>query len=159
MNTRTDERTHYEAVGDIAYCCRYYLMQERLFGKLAGLFRLVTLVAGSAAFAGFIAKNNELAAFSALTTAIITALDIVIDPGSRKYTCNEAQRRYRELERQAPRLLLPELDERLVEMRSFSAPSIEALRKPAYNSACEERSRPDAKLKIGPWEWFVSKLA
>lgn len=50
MTPRTDARTRYEALGDIAYNCRYYLLQGRPLGKLAGSFQLVTLVSGSAAW-------------------------------------------------------------------------------------------------------------
>lgn len=159
MEARVDERTHYEALGDISYNCRYYLMQGRLFGKLTGVFRLVSIVSGSAAFAGFISSDPKLAGSSALVTAVITGLDIIIDPAKKAYVCNEAQRRYREIERQAHKLSLKALDERLIEMRAFDAPCIEALRRPAYNCSCEERSRPENKIAVNLWERFVAALS
>jgi len=159
MNTRTDERTLYEAMGDIAYNCRYYLLQGRLFGKLAGAFQLVTFVSGSAAFAGFLGSNPKLAGMAALVTAAVTGLDFIISPARKAYTCNELHRRYRELERQAPKLSLKALDERLCELKTFEAPAIESLRVPAYNDACEERSRPEAKLPVGRWQRFVAAIA
>lgn len=159
MEVRTDERTHYEAMGDISYNCRYYLMQGRLFAKLAGVFRFVSIVSGSAAFAGFISSEPKLAGIAALVVSAITALDIIVDPSRKAYVCNEAFRRYREIDRQAMKLNLEELDERLAEMRCFEAPSIEALRKPAYNNSCEERGRLDCKLEVSFWERFVATLA
>lgn len=159
MEVRTDERTPYEAMGDISYNCRYYLMQGRLFAKLAGVFRLVSIVSGSAAFAGVISSEPNLAGIAAMIVSAITALDIIIDPAKKAYACNEAYRRYREIDRQALKLSIDALEDRLAEMRAFEAPSIEALRKPAYNNSCEERGRPESKLEITSWEWFVAKLA
>lgn len=159
MTVRTDPRTHYEAVGDISYNCKFYLMQERFFSKLAGLLRMVTFVAGSSAFAGFIATKPKLAGIAGLVAAVATGLDFIINPSQKAYVCNEAQRRYREIERRAPKLNLEELDDLLAEMKTFTAPCVEALRRPAYNGSCEERSRPDYKLKVSLWERLIAKLA
>lgn len=159
MDTRTDERTHYEAMGDVSYNCRYYLMQQRLFAKLAGLFRFVSILSGSAAFAGVISSEPKLAGIAALVTSITTALDLIIDPAKKAYTCNEVHRRYREIDRQASKLSLKALEDKLAELRGFEAPTIEALRKPAYNGSCEERGRPESKLKVTVWEKFMAKLA
>lgn len=159
MTIRTDPRTHYEAMGDLAYNCRYYLMQELFFSKLSGLLKMVTFLSGSSAFAGFLAADPKLAGIAGLVSAISTGLDFIINPAQKAYACNEVYRRYREIERGAAKLTLDKLDALLVEMKAFTAPSIEALRRPAYNDACVERSRADAKLKITPWEWFISQLA
>ena len=159
MTIRTDPRTHYEAMGDIAYNCRYYLMQERFFSKLSGLLKMITFLSGSSAFAGFLSADLKLAGIAGLVSAISTGLDFIINPSKNAYVCNEVYRRYREIERSAAKLTLEKLDAQLVEMKAVNAPSIEALRRPAYNDACVERSRADVKLKITPWEWFIAKLA
>lgn len=159
MESRLDERTHYEAMGDIAYNCRYYLMQQRFFAKLAGIFRFVSIISGSAAFAGVISSEPKLAGVAALVTSITTALDIIIDPAKKAYTCNEVYRRYREIDAGATKLSLKALEEKLAAMRTFEAPSIEALRRPAFNNSCEERGRPEHKLNVTLWEQLVAKLA
>lgn len=159
MEPRYDERTFYEAMGDISYNCRYYLLQQRFFGKLAGTFRFISIVSGSAAFAGFVSVSPALAGGAGVVVAVVTALDIIINPGQKAYTCNEVMRRYRELERQARNLDLDALEDRLAELRAMEAPSIEALRVPAYNDSCKERGRTDQLLPASYWHRFVALIA
>lgn len=159
MEPRYDERTHYEAMGDISYNCRYFLLQQRFFGKLAGTFRFISIVSGSTAFAGFVSVSPELSGGAGVVVAVVTALDIIINPGQKAYACNEVMRRYRELERQAKKLDLDALEERLVELRAMEVPSIEALRVPAYNDSCTERGRTDELLPVKWWHRFAALLA
>nr|WP_019365245.1 hypothetical protein [Pseudomonas luteola] len=156
MTDRLDERTHYEAVGDIRYAARYFALQCRLYGKIEGFFKLVSIVAGSSAFAGFVAQNSSLAGIAALVTATATALDIVLSPGNKKQTCAELVRRYTDLERLSKGLSLDELDERIYDLRQTDAPNIEALRVPAYNDSVVARGRASERLNMTRWQRFMA---
>lgn len=156
---RLDERAHFEAVGDIRYASRYFHLQGRLFGKVDGLFRLIYVVAGSSSFAGFLVGNPMLAGFAALSTAVVTALDIVWSPGSKRFICSELSKRYTELDRKSKKLTLDELDEELWRLRETDAPAIEALRVPAYNDSVSERGLGSYKLATTWWQNVVASIA
>jgi len=156
---RLDERSHFEAVGDIRYASRYFHLQARLFGKVDGLFRLTYVVAGSSSFAGFLADSPRLAGTAALITAVVTALDVVCSPGSKRLICSELSKRYTELERKSKKLDLDELDEEIGRLRETEAPAIEALRVPAYNDSVSERGLGSYKLTTTWWQSFVALLA
>lgn len=157
---RTDERTSYEAVGDIRYSIRYFHLQRRFFRKIEGLFRLVYVVAGSSAFAGYLSKDPKLAGIAALVTAIVTALDIVWSPGSKAQTCFEIVRRYTDLDRKSNKLTLEELDDEIHNIRNYTeAPAIEALRIPALNDSLLERGLPSEVHPATWWQKFVAALA
>lgn len=156
---RVDERSHFEAVGDIRYASRYFHLQARLFGKVDGIFRLTYVVAGSSAFAGFLTNSPSLAGTSALVTAVVTALDIVWSPGGKRLICSELSKRYTELDRKSKKLPLEELDEELWRLRETEAPAIESLRVPAYNDSVTERGLSSCKLKTNLWQDIVASLA
>lgn len=156
---RLDDRSHFEAVGDIRYALRYFHLQSRLFGKIDGLFRLISVVAGSSSFAGFLAGSPRLAGIAALITAVVTALDIVWSPGNKRLICSELSKRYTELDRKSKKLDLEELDEELWRLRETDAPAIEALRVPAYNDSVSERGLASYKLTTTWWQNFVASLA
>ena len=156
---RADERSHFEAIGDICYASRYFHLQARLFGKVDGLFKLLTVVAGSSAFAGFLSSSPKLAGVAALVTAVITALDVVCSPGSKRYVCSDLYKRYTSLERRAKKMSLEELDARIWKLRQIEAPSIEALRIPAYNDSVVERGLTSQKLCTSWWQDLMAWLA
>lgn len=159
VTDRYDERTHYEAVGDIRYAHRYFSLQCRLFGKVDAGFKLVSIVSGSSAFAGFVAQNAALAGTAALVTATFTALDMVLQPGSKKQTCSELVKRYTSLERESRTLSLEALDERIYDLRSEEAPAIESLRVPAFNDSVVARGRPSEQLPMTRWQRFMAWLS
>lgn len=156
---RLDERSHFEAVGDIRYAARYFHLQARLFGKVDGLFRLTYVVAGSSSFAGFLTGSPKLAGIAALITAIVTAFDIVGSPGSKRLICSELSKRYTELDRKSKKLTLEDLDEEIWRLRETDAPAIEALRVPAYNDSVSERGLGSCRLTTTWWQEFVASLA
>jgi hypothetical protein len=156
---RADERSHFEAVGDICYSSRYFHLQARLFGKIDGLFKLISVVAGSSAFAGFLSGSPKLAGIAALVTAVITALDVVWSPGSKHFICTDLSKRYTALERRGRRLSLEDLDDEIWTLREIEAPAIEALRIPAYNDSVVERGLESQKLTTTWWQDFVAFLA
>lgn len=156
---RTDERSHFEAIGDIRYASRYFQLQARLFGKIDGLFKLTSVVAGSSAFAGFLSGSPGLAGIAALVTAVITALDVVWAPGSKCLICSDLSKRYTELERRGRKLSLDDLDDEIWKLRETEAPAIEALRIPAYNQSVVERGLESKKLAITWWQNIVAFLA
>lgn len=156
---RADARSHFEAIGDICYASRYFHLQARLFGKVDGLFKLVTVVAGSSAFAGFLSSSPKLAGVAALVTAVITALDVVCSPGSKRYVCTDLSKRYTALERRARTMTLDELDAKIWKLRQTEAPAIESLRIPAYNDSVVERGMASQKLATTCWQDFMAWLA
>lgn len=156
---RLDERSHFEAVGEIRYASRYFHLESRLFGKIDGLFKLTYVVAGSSSFAGFLTGSPKLAGIAALTTAVVTALDIVWSPGAKRLICSELSKRYTELERRSKNLSLGDLDEEIWRIRETDAPSIEALRLPAYNDSVEERGLGSYKQPLSCWQRLISLIA
>lgn len=156
---RADARGQFEAIGDICYASRYFHLQARLFGKIDGLFKLITVVAGSSAFAGFLSASPKLAGIAALVTAVITALDVVCSPGSKHLICSDLSKRYTALERRAKKLSLDQLDDKIWRLRQTDAPAIEALRNPAYNQSVAERGLDSHKITTTWWQDFVAWLA
>jgi hypothetical protein len=156
---RVDGRTYFEANGDLCYGSRYYHLQARLFGKIDALFKLISVVAGSSAFAGFLSGSPKLAGIAALITAVITALDVVWAPGGKHFICSDLAKRYTAVERKGRKLSLEDLDDEIWTLREVEAPSIEALRIPAYNDSVVERGLPSYQLPTTWWQRMMAALA
>ncbi|WP_055000630.1 hypothetical protein [Pseudomonas cannabina] len=146
---RFDERSHFEAVGDIRYSVRYFHLQSRLFGKVDGLFKLIYVIAGSSSFAGFLTGSQQLAGVAGLVTAAVTALDIVWSPGSKRLICSELAKRYTELDRKSKKLTLEELDEDIWRLRETLIYSKTQLL-PPDKSRPPERCRDEKSNKSAP---------
>lgn len=145
---RTDDRTHYEASLDASYAACYMHLQERFYKKVKGLMVFMNLFASSAAGAAFYTKDPTLAAYVALAITVMTIADVIVSPSDRIAQSNELYRRYTELHRQSKKLTMEEIDERLGDLRAYTAPSIESLRVPAYNQVVHEISRHDYALPM-----------
>lgn len=153
------ERTHYEAVLDIRYAKRYLSRQERLFRRFSGLLSFLTLFTGTAAFGAAMSANPKLAGAAGFTIAALTIIDFVLAPGKKAWQCNELYRRYNELDRLSASLDLAALDDRIHTLRDYSAPSIEALRLPAYNDMLRENGRTEHIQPLTRWQRFISLWA
>ncbi|MGM0703865.1 MAG: hypothetical protein ACQEUG_15900 [Pseudomonadota bacterium] len=159
LKARTDERTLYEAQGDTRYSIRYLHLQERLFNRLAGIFKFASLFGGSAAFAGVITTSPVITGTSGLVITASTILDYVVAPERRAMQCLQAKARYQKLLRRSDQYDLPGHDRKAAKIARMPTPHIEGLRKPAYNDASIERGRIDFVVPLSRWERFLHKIA
>ncbi|MCK0743585.1 hypothetical protein [Chromohalobacter nigrandesensis] len=140
---RMDDRTFYEAKGDAMYSVRYMILQERLYKRLAGLFKFTSLFGGSAAFAGLITASPLVTGTSGLLITASTVLDFVISPEQKALQCKEARQKFQKLLRKADELDIAAFDRRAEKIAMLDTPNIESLRIPAYNDSMCERGRTD----------------
>ena len=156
---RADPRTQYEALLDVKYAALLNKMQCRFFARMRGTFTVIFLVAGSATFAGWVAKIPQLTGVCALIVAVLSALDVVLDLGKKSAQCDELARRFNDLGRESTGLGLEEIDRRISFLREYPSHEIEALRPIAFNRNLIENGRPDDVMPTTRWQRFVAAIA
>lgn len=127
-------RTAQDIEFDICYGARYALRQRRFFARLQGAFSAINLLAGSAAFGGWLAKQPELAGVAGLLIAVVAVLDHIVKAGMH---AADAQRAHKTFSALLARARAGEdalaLERDLAEAQAEDSPEIEALRMPAWN--------------------------
>lgn len=153
------ERTHHEVTLDVRYAARYGLRMRRLFSTIKNLITFAELVGGSAAFGAWLAGSPSLAGAMGLLLAIVASVNHTVHPAESRAHCAELHRRYTDLDRLAPSLDLPGLEDRLRALRENDAPEVEALRSVAYNDTLRENGYETGFIPETRWQRFVSFFA
>ncbi|MGQ7247224.1 hypothetical protein ACUN9Y_07790 [Halomonas sp. V046] len=156
---RTDERSLYEAKGDVMYWIRYMALQQRFYQRMAGLFSFLSLFGGSAAFIGFLTSSPLVTGISGLVVSASTVLDFVVSPGKKSIQCFDSKKQFQKALRKSDAIGLDSLDGRVSKITMLDTPHIESLRRPAYNDSVIERGRGDFTLPLSRWEKLVKAIA
>ena len=130
---------------DIRYGARYALRQARFFSRLQGAFTAINLLAGSAAFGGWLARQPELAGAAGLVIAVLAVLDHVVRAGAHAADARHAHGAFTAL---LARLRCGEeataLEGALADLQGQAGPEVESLRIPAWNDVLLEMGhQPD----------------
>lgn len=158
---RLEERTHGEALLDLDYKALMCSRHERFFGRVHKSITLLSLVAGSAAFATLFKPNAAVVAIAGFTIAALTFADQV-------WKYSDLERRYRtmldqfmSLRSRASALTLAQLDSEMDSIDKDSIPMIEALAAPTFNANLRRHGYSDEKwfLPLNAWQRFWDAMA
>jgi hypothetical protein len=158
VTAMVDDR--YPLIWEIRYAMRYGRLQARLLDRIAFVFKIVTLVAGTGAFIAVIAGNENLVAITGLSVAIISILDSLWDPTRKAAKTRELETRFALLNRDANRMPPEELQRGIDDLYDSEIPEIEALRPVAYNAVLREFGNASSEeFRLTPWQKFLAALA
>lgn len=157
MEGRAYERTVYEAKLDVSYNVLLQQMQEVLFARINRLIAIFSLIAGSAAFAGVLAKLPGLVSVAGVLVAVGTILGATNDLAGRAERHRIQRRRYAELAAADP-VEIAEIDRKLAAIGVDDLPPWESLEVAAYNSNLMRNGRDDFVMPEGRMVWLVRLL-
>lgn len=158
-SSRTDPRSHYEAVNDVKYGQRLMLITGRFNRRLDKMLTGTQLLLGTAAVGGLLATMPTLATIAGVLIAVLSLIQILCEPAIKAHICEQQRKRWVALLGVAPDLDLNELDKRIAAIREESVPEIELLRVPAYNQVMQEISRSEWRLPEKSWHRFMAAIS
>lgn len=161
IETRTYERTIYEARLDAECYAVSHGLHARLWRRFRLLMRIINGFAGSTAFGGWLAAKPELAGISGLVLALATALDQALDPSEKIAMHRAAAQRYGDLRKSSldGGLVLTEFDSRLEAIKADDEAGIDALLVRACNLVLRGAGRNDHLISETHWQRFVAFFA
>ncbi len=155
---KTHERTLYEARLDADYEVRLQELHQRLFGRLNTAATLITLLAGTTAFAGVLQQQPQWSAWAGVALAALALVSALGNLGARAEAHRAQRRRYLEL-LAVQGLDLDAFDAELLRIGQDDPPTIEALRVPAFNANLQRHGRTDWLQPVSLWQRVVHALA
>ncbi len=159
-STQRNERTRYQIELEIRYGMRLDELHRRFYARLASALTFALLLAGSAAFGGYIAALPELAGAAGLVVAALTLAEVVLRPGERGAYASALARQFGVLRATAGELTIDDLSRRLSELQCETLPGeIEALRGVAMNDVLREHGHSDELLALSRWQRVIAVLA
>lgn len=156
MNNATEK---YQVDLEVRYGIQFNAANERLFRRLKFLFDFLSLFAGSAAFAGAIAKDPLLAGIAGLGLAALAIINQLIAPGEVAVRFNEAYRRFTNLDRRTHEMRPSEIRNAIGEIRADAPWGVSSLGAVAYNRNLLANGREDALMPVSRWQRFVAFIA
>ena len=152
------ERTNFEALLDARYYARLHERHARLYRRIRIAIIVVTLFAGSTAFASAMGNKGIGVGIAGAVVTLMSILDVAFDFGTCAAAHKEHRRRYLKLIRDWPADLAA-ADRRLAELEAKSPGEIENLRNPSYNDNLRSNGRYSEMLKLTFFERVMSFLA
>jgi hypothetical protein len=147
----------YPLIWSIRYATRYGRLQARLLDRVAFVFKLITLVAGTGAFIAVIAGNNTAVAITGLSVAVIAVLDALWDPTRKAAKTREMEQRFALLVRDADKLPPEELRRAMSDLYDAETPEIEGLRMVAYNDVLRECGNAESEaFRLTGWQRLLA---
>lgn len=143
-------RTVGQAVSDIRFARHFGEMNQRFWSHVDTTLTLIGAVGGSAAFAGAVASNTDLATWSGFAIALASVLQLVFRPGQRAVEFRDAKRQFAELETVAWGLPILDLDARLIRLQESAPVGFALLAQPAFNAAMAADGHPQGR----PLKWY-----
>lgn len=144
-------RTVGEAKLDAFYHARLHELHARLYRRLRYAVVILSLLAGSSAFAAAMASHGLLAGVSGFVVALLTFVDIAVDFAGKGLAHTSQRKRYLELIRSNP-AQLDAYDKQLAKIAEDDPGEIESLRVPAYNDNVRSNGHESWARAEGFWQ-------
>jgi len=126
------ERTLEMAVSEVRFGAEFGRLNMRVWQRLDTCLNLLQVLAGALALAGAFSNGRVLAA-AGLVMAVVSALQIALQPGRRAADFKMAHMEWQRLAAQVWGMELYALDVRLAELRAAAPDGFDALGIPAMN--------------------------
>ena len=156
------KRCNYDLQFEVEYATRVCALHATVWRRFGVLLTIVSVAGATAAFAGYLKTNVELAAFSSLALAVLSVVNLVLNPGARAQAYRLDGKRYATFAALTagldPYAYDNEIDKRLQEMRANDEPDIRALTLLAYRDAMTRFGHED-KAPLGVMPRLYSAIA
>lgn len=152
-------RTHYEATLDTDYAVCIADLHARLFGRIKRAIAFVGLIGGSAAIYSLIARDPTVAGIYGVFVALLSAFDLVYDPGGMAAAHQRDKQAFLGLRGRLDKLMLPSIDAELAKIRQGAASCIRSLERPAYRRNLKSHGHNVDHIKLSRFERFFDSLA
>ena len=158
--SNSDDNDRYELTWEIRYGMRFGRRQSRLLDRIANAIKALTIIAGSAAFIGVIAKYDALVKWSGVIVAALAIGDAIWNPTGKAARSREIENRYAMVNRHAAELSTEELRREVDDVYDAHTPELELLRYVAYNDVVSECGNSDKeKYRLNLWQRLIAALA
>ncbi len=150
MAATNTAKTRYEMTLEQQYGRIYNGLQARLFERIAATIDIIELLAGTSAFAAFLADRMTVGAVGAAAFALVPIVNKIVDPRGKALRAREQERRFVALLIEAP-----DLDDAQLARRIWSARGddfIEGLRQPAFNRTLVEAGDGSPQHTLSFWQ-------
>lgn len=149
--SRSDGRTHYEAVLDVRYGMRYNDLCERFYNRVDFLIGVVTLAGGSGAVVSAVNKDPAWAVVSGIVLAVLAIFGRLLGATRKAEQHGQAKKAYAALDARSHALAVEQVDAELRPLQASSPSGIRLLALPAYNANLRSNGRPELvqKLRFG----------
>lgn len=126
-------RTQADAVADVRFGITYGSLNERFWQRLDTTLNLTQVLFGALALTGALAAMGPLAGVAGVVLAVVSALQLTLQPGRRSIDFRDARRAFHALNAKAWQMPLHELDAALEELRMNAPNGLAALNRPALH--------------------------
>lgn len=157
---RSNSKIRDDLLGEAHYGRICAGLEHRLFARVAGAFKIASLLAGTSVIGGLIASNGFFQVLGAIVTGLVPILDFVWAPERKAEAALACKREFAVLLKGEPDLSDEELTKRLraVQMDSC-ADYLEGLREVAYAQTIAELGRPGGPRSLTWWERILQAVA
>jgi hypothetical protein len=148
-----------DAIFSAHYGRRFCHVESRLWGRIALLFSMIEMLAGTIAFGAWMSDKPTWLSTAGLVVAITAAMNQLIAPRERALRNDFMREKFGAIILAAPTLPDAELAARVTALQNEPAPELEALRDPVYIQTAQELGWPHDPISLSVWQRFVSALA
>lgn len=149
MTDSTQIRTLEQAVADVRYGIEFGRLNERFWQRIDTTLNLVQVLAGAMALAGALSRADVLAA-AGLAMAVVSALQIALQPGRRAAGFLVARQAFHALNKRAWQFSVDEIDAALEDLRATAPQGLDALALPALNAVNRQHGQAEQhRLHLG----------
>lgn len=159
MEQPPSQRTQAQAVADVRFAIAYGSLNERFWQRLDTLLNLTQILFGALALSGALASVGVVAGVAGAVLAVVSALQLTLQPTRRSIEFRDARRAFHDLNKQAWALPLQDLDAALEELRKMAPNGLQALNRPAVRMVDRQHGQ-ESSVKSLTWrEWLALALA
>ena len=140
-------RCNYHLQFEVEYASRLCALHEVVWRRFGVLLTVVSVLGATAAVKGYVEANLDLATISSLILAVLSVVNLVLNPSARAQAYKLDGKRYAAFAALTsgldPRGYDNEVDKKLQEMRAGDEPDIRALTDLAYRDAMKRFGHQD----------------
>lgn len=137
-----------------------HLRNARFFRHLRGVFTVISLLAGTAAFTMVLQADARLAVVGGGLIALVTILDSVVNPSARVVMHDHQARNFSLLQAEGRGLDEEAFEKRLAFVRvNDDVNCLETLRYVAYNEVVVSAGRDECAYPLTAWQKLVGLMA
>lgn len=150
MDKSGRERTREIAVAEVRFAIEFGSLNERFWRRIDSGLNFTTIAFGALALTGAMQSQPWLSASSGIVLAIVSALQIGLQPFKRSVDFRDAKRAFHDLNARSPSLDLADIDAELERLRRDAPQGVDALSMPALNIVNQRHGHGPARtLRFG----------
>lgn len=148
MSTQSSEKEVNQIHGEIKFGLWFNKLHSRYYRRLELFLNFLQVLLGGSAFAGLLAADQRLAAFSGSILAIIAAINTVFPIAKKEALFSLGVNDYGELEDQIAKEPIDQIKTKLGALKRKYPDGLTSLHHGAYNIVCDLNKAPHLKYEL-----------